>query len=191
MSGPGRGHWDRKRSATERGAARRLALLAATRRAIADHGADANVGHVVALAGVGRNTFYAHFPDLRAARDAAEDEESERFRAVLAAEWAEARTPRERLRAVARAWVLTSNGSAEHPPPRLDERRLGRLERALWDALVEARASGLIGREPDAFRVRCLAGAFAAAASDSPRGVAIEEDERAEILLDFSLRAFR
>ncbi len=64
---PGRGKYDRSRSADERRREQRRRLLDAAAHVFAEVGwADATVEAVVARAGMSRRTFYLHFDDLSA-----------------------------------------------------------------------------------------------------------------------------
>jgi AcrR family transcriptional regulator len=193
MTGPGRGHWDRALSRNGRNASTRAAIIDAVRTASSENGPDTTVGHVVARAGIGRNTFYAHFSDLSAALAAAEDEATSAAEVALARALQSARTPIERLRALAREWLETQAQTAPVAPrghPWLS-RDVGRLERALRDVLAEARLAGVIARAPDTRRIRYLGGAFVAAALDGAGRSSAERDEMAEMLADFALRVFR
>ena len=101
---PKRGRYDRSLTRHERQAEQRERLLAAT-AAVAATGAELNVANVVARAGVGRNTFYEYFDDFAHALSSLSARARSELSAVIAAELGAARTPLERIRALARAWV--------------------------------------------------------------------------------------
>jgi AcrR family transcriptional regulator len=155
--------------------------------------------HVVLEAGIGRNTFYDHFEDVDAAVAAAgEDAVHASYDALVVAE-AGARTPVERVRAIARAWVAFAGdhpdlaGALVRRATTTPLRPFGgrNLEAILAEALTEAKAAGAIGREPDPIRIRCIAAAFLAAASLIARAEAVSPEEMAEMLSDLALRTFR
>ena len=188
MAGPGRGRWSRRLGKADRAATARAAILRAVGDARASGGAAPTVTDVVSRLGIGRNTFYEHFDDVLAAIGAADAAAAERTSLALEAALGSARTPIEKLRALSRTWI---DRAAATPQWTLTGRDLPPLERALRDVLSEARAAGVVGRVPDAARVRCLAGAFAGICLDGPPRSAEDRDDRAEILVDFALRAFR
>jgi AcrR family transcriptional regulator len=104
LPAPGRGQYDRRLPRELRLAEQRERLLAAVAQAHARQPAPA-LGAIVALAGVGRNTFYEYFDDIPHARREAESAVLRRVDAKLRVAEQSARTPVERFRAVARAWL--------------------------------------------------------------------------------------
>lgn len=197
MRSLGRGHWDRSLGGERRRAAQRERLLAAVINESTRRGRALAVRHVIEAAGVGRNTFYEHFFDLDAALAVAREEV--RLAACSAWEKAEltARTPIERLRALAAEWLsqastkssptvaLLRDGSASGESLR---RELGAR---LKEALTSARASGVVGLAIEPVRLSCIIGAF----EESAHFVADQPDadlKRAiDVLVDVTLRAFR
>jgi len=101
---PGRGQYDRRLPREQRLAEQRERLLAAVARAHAGESEPA-LAAVVELAGVGRNTFYEYFDDVPHARREAESALLRRVDVKLRAAEQQARTPVERFRVVARAWL--------------------------------------------------------------------------------------
>lgn len=101
---PKRGRYDRSLTRHERQAEQRERLLAAT-AAVAAAGEELNVASVVARAGVGRNTFYEYFDDFAHALHSLSARARSELASAIAAELGAARTPLERIRALARAWV--------------------------------------------------------------------------------------
>jgi len=101
---PGRGQYDRRLPREQRLAEQRERLLAAVARVCARE-AEPAVATVVALAGVGRNTFYEYFDDVPHARREAESAVLRRVDAKLRVAEEQARTPVERFRGLARAWL--------------------------------------------------------------------------------------
>lgn len=124
LPAPGRGLYDRSLTRAERDAEHRDRLLRATAEVMGD--GPLTVARIVARAGVGRSTFYEFFDSPEHLLDQLEQRLLRQLEAALGAGIAEARTPVERLRAIARSWVTA-----------LEERRLeaqvvmGRPGRAL------------------------------------------------------------
>jgi len=101
---PKRGQYDRALSRRERQAAQRERVIAAI-AALSVTERELNIANVVELAGIGRNTFYEYFDDIEHAllviKRRASLELASRVEGALSA----ARTPLERIRALARAWT--------------------------------------------------------------------------------------
>jgi AcrR family transcriptional regulator len=99
---PSRGRYNRAQSREARQAEQHERLLQATCLAVAR--GSVNVSSIVDAAGVGRNTFYEYFDDaehaLDAVRQRAETSLAQHFAAA-----SPARTPVERVRALARCWL--------------------------------------------------------------------------------------
>jgi len=98
---PARGRYDRGQSRTERFRVQRLRLLAATAQAQLE--GVTTVSRVVAIAGVGRNTFYECFDDFEHAQRAARSEAAKRMRESLDSVAHDERRADE----LARVWVAT------------------------------------------------------------------------------------
>jgi AcrR family transcriptional regulator len=101
---PGRGQYDRRLPRERRLAEQRERLIVATALALAKSEAP-SVAEVIALAGMGRNTFYEYFDDVSHARKAAEARGLRALEDALQRAEARTRTPVERFRAVAGAWL--------------------------------------------------------------------------------------
>jgi AcrR family transcriptional regulator len=101
---PKRGQYDRALSRRERQDAQRERVIVSLSALTAEN-RELSVANVVQAAGIGRNTFYEYFDDVEHAlgtvRARAVRELGARTEAALRA----ARTPLERIRAVARAWA--------------------------------------------------------------------------------------
>lgn len=102
---PQRGRYDRTLHSDARRARQHERLLVATTHALAEHGLQVNVAHIVRAARVGRNTFYEHFDQLDAAIEAATARGVAMLRERLARSTVAAWTPREQLRGALREWV--------------------------------------------------------------------------------------
>ena len=146
-------------------------------------------------AGVGRNTFYEHFADvnavLREARSAALGgvvRELERAEAA-------ARTPIEKLRAVARAWVTSVAAGGEMLRASLDASGAqgaaadAPLHRVLTRIAAEARSAGATSAAPESLRVWAAVGAFEIVA----RRLGADADVAlaSRTLADLAVRMFR
>jgi AcrR family transcriptional regulator len=108
---PGRGQYDRRQPREKRMSEQRERLVAATAVAAVREAAPA-VSSIVNIAGVGRNTFYEYFDDVKHALEAVETATARRLDELLRNAERTARTPVERWRAIARAWL----GFAEEEP---------------------------------------------------------------------------
>jgi AcrR family transcriptional regulator len=140
-------------------------LLAATALAVARE-ASPSVASIVRRAGVGRNTFYEYFDDVPHARTAAETAVLRRLERVIAEAERTARTPVERWRALARAWlsfadeepsammlVLAIDGRAA----RAMSSGAALLEAALERSLETLRSAGVTAPPAGPERVRAVA----------------------------------
>jgi len=109
---PKRGRYDRSLSRHARQAEQRERLLVAT-AAVAAAGRELNVANVVSTAGVGRNTFYEYFDDFPHALRALAAHARAELSVQLARELELARTPLERVRAIARGWVRNARSNEQ------------------------------------------------------------------------------
>jgi AcrR family transcriptional regulator len=194
MVAPGRGRWERHLSAEARHELQRRRVLDVLPHVIAEFGNAFTVDEIVEAAGVGRNTFYAFFDDASAATAALLSEVREALADALDASARSARTPIERIRGVATAWVRTA---AEKPALAVlahAEAEDGGVNSALREhlaqALAVARAAGTAGRIADPLRLEMIIGAFDAAAlyvAASPD----QEAQARDALADLVMRFFR
>jgi AcrR family transcriptional regulator len=137
------------------------------------------VEDVIAACGVGRNTFYREFDDLRGALRAAEQRALGELRARVDTALAASRTPSARVRAFGSAWLTWASANADEALFVLEAsgspRALRRLlEVQLAQLAEEARLAGLVSQRAGTDRVRCLAGSFEACgehAAHHPDGV--------------------
>jgi AcrR family transcriptional regulator len=111
LPAPGRGQYDRRLPRERRLSEQRERLLAAT-ALVAVAEPSPSVASIVRRAGVGRNTFYEYFDDVEHALDAARTAVCWRAEQALRGAESTARTPVERWRVLARAWL----GFAEEEP---------------------------------------------------------------------------
>ena len=99
---PGRGQYDRALTRERRQAEQRERLLLATASAFVQQ--RPGVSGVIALAGVGRNTFYEYFDDFEHALEAVSTRAQARLELGCRTALERARTPIERLRSISRNW---------------------------------------------------------------------------------------
>ena len=103
LPAPGRGAYDRSLSRSERDAQHRERLLLAAAEVLT-HG-PATVARIVERAGVGRSTFYEFFDSPEHLLEHLEQRALRSLESALEAAFNEARTPLERVRAIARTWL--------------------------------------------------------------------------------------
>ncbi len=188
---PSRGRYDRHQSKAERWAEHRNQLIHAAADCFAA-GEKLTVDSVRARAVAGRNTIYAHFPDLdqllRAVQSAAVALVSRRVSLALDA----ANTPNEALRGLVRAWL---DAVDEEPalvfalvsdPSRIDELIEEQVRRGLAPALRER----LISQVLEDTRIAAVGGALGACVRRYLRRRIGKEDLIA-VMVDVFLRAFR
>src|SRR4051812_26727211 len=101
---PARGRYDRSLSRHERQATQQERVVAAI-AAIAASGRELSVANVVEHAGIGRNTFYEYFDDVEHALASINARARRELAGHVEAALGQARTPFERIRALARAWA--------------------------------------------------------------------------------------
>jgi AcrR family transcriptional regulator len=103
---PPRGRYDRNLSPAARASLQRQRLLWATAEALAGQDASSvSVAAIAKCASVGRNTFYEHFEDAPAAVRAAARHAATLLEADIERTLQTARTPLERVRTLAAAWI--------------------------------------------------------------------------------------
>jgi len=102
LPAPGRGAYDRTLSRPERDAQHRERLLLAAAEVL-PHG-PVTVARIVERAGVGRSTFYEFFDSPEHLLEHLEQRTLRALEAALEHALDEARTPLERVRAIARSW---------------------------------------------------------------------------------------
>lgn len=165
LPAPGRGQYDRRLPRERRLSEQRERLLAAT-ALVAAAEALPSVAGIVRRAGVGRNTFYEYFDDVEHALDAARASVCRRVEQALREAEGTARTPVERWRVLARAWL----GFADDDPGSLllvlvisgrDSGVLSSgalvLEAALERSLETLKSAGVTSPLAGAERVRAVA----------------------------------
>jgi AcrR family transcriptional regulator len=203
---PGRGQYDRRAPREQRLAEQRERLIAATARALARSEAP-SVADVIAIAGMGRNTFYEYFDDVPHARRAAETRALRLVEEALRAGEARTRTPVERFRALASAWFdVARSAPAELRLLLRGARAVGlspageAFVAALVRALETLRASGVAASDREPLRLhavaataevfaRSLTDALLTVESPSPSGRDRERLER--VLVDVAVRLLR
>jgi AcrR family transcriptional regulator len=187
LPAPGRGQYDRALSRAERQSEQRERLIEAAAEAFAT--GPATIARIVAAAGVGRNTFYEFFDDPEHALAQVEAKALRGLEARTRERAAAARTPLEKLRALARAWfeVLDEQPLAFRVALRLPdvtkEFGLSAAGRFLSDALRrladDSRRSAGISIQPSAHRITAAVAAaevFSRARLASPASRQHESD---------------
>jgi AcrR family transcriptional regulator len=104
LPAPGRGSYDRTLTRAERDAEHRERLLRATAEVMGE--GPLTVARIVQRAGVGRSTFYEFFDSPEHLLEQLEQRLLRSLESALEAGVAQARTPLERLRAIARSWLV-------------------------------------------------------------------------------------
>jgi AcrR family transcriptional regulator len=198
MNAVGRGKWDRRTTDEERKGAARQRLLEATEAVVAVQGAAATAAEIIGRAGVGRNTFYEHFESVQGAVEEVSRAATEQTLAALRSSSSGARTPRERLRALAFTWLQAASqrplvAGALGLGLRTDAvaALMNGLESELCSALELARSAGAVSLPAEGLRVVCLVGAFVTAASYVTRKPDVDVRASADALADLTLRVFR
>jgi AcrR family transcriptional regulator len=195
---PKRGRYDRTLSRHARQAEQRDRVIAAI-VSIATSGRELSVANVIEHAGIGRNTFYEYFDDvehaLRAIDARARGDLVVRVEAALRV----ARTPLERVRALARAWsesLLESPSLARFAlrsqAPGLDAAELsglGRYVATVLEAEVEFH-SALPGLS-DRLRTTAVAALFDTVSRVHLATRAAVADELQRLLTELSMRLLR
>ena len=195
---PKRGQYDRALSRRERQAAQRERVIAAI-AALSVTERELNIANVVELAGIGRNTFYEYFDDIEHAllviKRRASLELASRVEGALSA----ARTPLERIRALARAWTenLFENPTLVRlalraQPEGLDATQLSVLAQHLVAVLNgETDSRSALPGLAEPLRILVVAALFDALsrAHQSVRPMKLEELQR--VLADLALRVLR
>lgn len=175
----------------ERWADHRTRLIRAAADAFAA-GERLTVDAVRARAGAGRNTVYAHFPDidqlLRAVQSTAVSAVTKRATAAIDS----ARTPLEGLRGLARAWLETVDAEPTLMNALIrDQARVDALfEEQLRKTLAPARRDGVISQPLEETRINLAAGVLEAGVRRYLRRRA-GRDELVNLLVDVVLRTFR
>jgi AcrR family transcriptional regulator len=195
---PKRGQYDRALSRRERQAVQRervitaLAALNATER-------ELSIANVVELAGIGRNTFYEYFDDVEHALTVIKTRALRDLVTRLESSVRAARTPLERIRALARAWA--ENLFVDPPLVRLALRAQPEMADATQLSILGAHLTAVLSAQHEArsalpgladnSKVNAVAAVFDAVsrAHFGPRPMSVEELQSA--LAELSLRLLR
>jgi AcrR family transcriptional regulator len=195
---PKRGQYDRALSRRERQTVQRerlisaLAALSATER-------ELSIANVVELAGIGRNTFYEYFDDVEHALTVIKTRALRDLVTRLESSVRAARTPLERIRALARAWA--ENLFVDPPLVRLALRAQPEMADAAQLSILGAHLTAVLSAQHEArsalpgladnLKVNAVAAVFDAVsrAHFGPRPMSVEELQSA--LAELSLRLLR
>lgn len=189
-----RGRYPRGLNPAERWARHRSELIRGTAKATLESADGALSVHSIARCSEkGRSTFYAHFAGVEQALRAVEATASAAIAARAEPLLARASTPREKLRALAEAWLAAVDAEPELLAAMLrsaDARWLRTLRDQLEVLLDEARHAGLVSSPPDRERAIAAAGAFGALVRHYAEGQ-LGRERAATELVDVTLRIFR
>src|SRR6187431_2269228 len=195
---PKRGRYDRALSRQARQAAQRERVIAAI-AALGATDRELSVAQVVELAGIGRNTFYEYFDDLEHAQAAITSRVLRDFALRVEAALRAARTPLERIRALARAWA---ENLLENPGQvRLALRAQAELLEATQLSLLGQHMAGVLSAElegrsalpglAEPLRVAAVAALFDAVSRAHLNVRTMTTEELQRVLADWSLRLLR
>lgn len=195
---PKRGQYDRALSRQDRQAAQRERVIAAI-AALNAAGHELTVASVVELAGIGRNTFYEYFDDIEHALVAIRSRALREFSARSVSALQTARTPLERIRALARAWA---ESLFENPTlMRIALQAQSELVDAAQLSSMAQHLVGVLGAEQEArsalpglsepWRVTAVAAAFDAVSRVHAQLLPLTSAELQRVLSDVSLRLLR
>lgn len=195
---PKRGQYDRALSRQDRQAAQRERVIAAI-AALSAAGRELTVASVVKLAGIGRNTFYEYFDDIEHALVAIRSRALREFSARSASALQAARTPLERIRALARAWAesLLENPTLirlalQAQSELVDAAQLSALAQHLVGVLgAEQAARSALPGLAEPWRITAVAAAFDAVSRVHSQLPPLSSDELQRRLSDVSLRLLR
>ncbi len=195
---PKRGQYDRALSRRDRQDAQRERVIAAL-SALSAANRELSIANVVEAAGIGRNTFYEYFDDVEHALAAIKTRAVRELIARVEPAMLAARTPLERIRALARAWAEsaianpTTVSLALRPQPEsVEPTQLSVLGQQVASVLAaEREARSALPGLADRLRVNVVAAVFEAVsrAHFGSQPMAVEELQGA--LADLALRLLR
>jgi len=195
---PKRGRYDRGLSRRERQAAQRERVIAAI-AALSAAERELSVASVVEIAGIGRNTFYEYFDDLEHALLTIKGRALREFAPRVEAALQVARTPLERVRALARVWA--ENLLQNPAQVKLALRAQAELVEATQLSVLGEYVAGVLGAEVDArtalpglaepLRVAVVAALFDAVSRAHLNVSAMTSEELQRVLADWSVRVLR
>ena len=195
---PKRGRYDRTLSRRDRQAAQRERVLAAL-VAISAAERELSVASVVEFAGIGRNTFYEYFDDLEHALLAIKGRALRDFASRVDTALKTARTPIERVRALARVWTENLLENPAHvklalraQAERIDASQLSALGQHLAAVLsAEFDARSALPGLAEPLRVAVVAALFDAVSRAHLNARTMTGDELQRVLAEWSLRVLR
>ncbi len=195
-----RGKYARGKEAAQRRKEQATLLNDAVGRSLLRHGPrDLVVDHVLEESGLGRNTFYEHYPNLDAALKQMEHGAAQALGRACDASLLHAHTPREQLRALVGAWVSFAGGHAlpvaaclriagwEGRPTGLRKP----LERVLGRVLVNAHRAGVIAQTPSGLRIRSAVAVLVELGATTAYARRETPEELVEFGVDACFRLFR
>jgi AcrR family transcriptional regulator len=213
LPAPGRGQYDRRAPRERRIAEQKERLVEATALA-AVHEPPVSVSSIVRRAGVGRNTFYEYFDDIAHAVEAAESAALRHIEKSLSDAESNSRTPVERWRSLARAWLTFAATEPESAllvlgvdvrAKRATSKGAAVLEAALLRSLETLKSAGVtsppasaerllaVAAVGEAFARACARHALAVSPAGMPQGVNddVERERLERSLVDVAVRLLR
>jgi len=198
LPAPKRGQYDRALSRRERQDAQRERVMLAL-VALSESERELSIANVVELAGIGRNTFYEYFDDVEHALVGVRARVLRELTLRVESELPRARTPLERVRALARAWTdhLFASSSlvklALHAQaPSKEPLQLSALAQYVAQVLnAELTARSALPGLADPVRVSLVASLFDALSRAHFALRPLEPDELQRSLADLALRLLR
>lgn len=202
---PGRGKYDRSRSADERQKDQLRRLLDAAAHVFAENGwAEATVETIVTRAGMSRRTFYEHFDDLKDCLLQLHDRVAKGAVRAVEMQVQGVEDPRELLRLgvtgflggiaafphIARVvFRVVREAGPEFEP--MHEEMMGRFARLMHEGVQLAYEQGRVKDPPDELRIFALCSAMEAVAMRCVmRGEEAKALEAAPILIDMVTKVF-
>ncbi|MEO7038102.1 MAG: hypothetical protein ABI548_29305 [Polyangiaceae bacterium] len=195
---PKRGQYDRALSRRERQDAQRERVILAL-SALIEANRELSIANVVEAAGIGRNTFYEYFDDVEHALAAIKTRALQQLIARIESSMQAARTPLERIRALARAWAENALANPRivslalrAPVESVDATQLSVLAQHVAVALTaEREARSALPGLADRLRVNVVAAVFDAVSWAHFRAQPMSVEELQAALSDLALRLLR
>lgn len=195
LPAPGRGAYDRSLSRAERDQAHRERLFRAAADALKD--GPLTIARVVERAGVGRSTFYEFFDSPEHLLSQLQQRILRQLETELQVALAEATSPLERVRAIARRWLAALQAEPHDARVVLGVRTFASplapagqlLHRALQQCVDETRADGTWLKSTDGVSVLAAAAAAEAVARRHLSSAPVRDASR--VLSDIIVKLLR
>jgi AcrR family transcriptional regulator len=197
-SAPKRGQYDRALSRRDRQDAQRDRIFSALGALSADQ-LELSIANVVEIAGIGRNTFYEYFDGIEQALNAITSRALSELVTRTESNLKVARTPLERIRALARAWTesLLVNPQLVALVLRPGSKKVSAAQHsALAEYIADLLSRDLTARSAlpglgDPLRVSAVAAIFDTLSRECALGDKATGDKLQALLSELSLRLLR